>query len=244
MSTNAPWCASAWRRWGAVVFKHRRQIIGASLGAACAAVLSGCYTIHETPPVAVPVAGGRHVMLVGRIEVVPRLATGEQDIDVKNDVLNSKRYMLGRAVMQMAIRPDPGSLQILSAEILNPTLEQTYFFVVPRGERFIAKGNVTMEWRDLTARSKIMTPEAAELKFPVPLEIDIRPEDQAIYLGTLRLYRDVYHTLLKVELLDHYAAAQTDFRQRFGAQGMLRKALLKLPASGQPAQPASRARTS
>ncbi|HEX9390310.1 MAG TPA: hypothetical protein VF928_03245 [Usitatibacteraceae bacterium] len=215
----------------------RRRFLAAALGSVAAAALPGCYTIHETPPGGVPAAGSRHVMLVGRIEVVPRMATGEQDIDIKNDLFNTKRYMLGRAVIQMADRPDPGSLHALSAEFLNPTLEQTFFLVLPRSERFIAKGSVTMEWRDLTPSSKAMNVESAELKFPAPLEIDIRPDDQAIYIGTVRLHRDVFHTLLKVELLDQHAAALIEFRKRFGPQAALRKALLKLPQeSSRPAR--------
>jgi hypothetical protein len=201
------------------------------LAASFSALLGGCYTIQETSPTGVPAPGGRHVMLVGRVEVVPRVAVGEQDIDIKNDFFNTKRYSIGRAVVVLSDRPDPNRFHVLNAQILNPALEQTYFFVAPRGERFITQAYVAMEWRDLTPNSKAMNIESAELKAPAPLEIDIRPDDQAIYLGTLRLHRDVFHTLLKVELLDHHAAAQAELRQRFGAQASLRKALLKLPPS-------------
>jgi hypothetical protein len=210
------------------VFK-RRLVLAGALGASLSTGLTACYTLQEAPPAELPAAGGQRVMLVGRIELVPRLAVGEQDIDIKNDVFNVKRHMQGRAVMYMANRPDPGSLQVLSAEILNPVLDQTFFFLLTRSERFISKGGVTMEWRDLTANSKAMNLEKVELNFPTPLEIDVRPDDQAIYLGSLRMYRDPYHTLLKTELLDNYPTALAEFRQRFGAQATLRKALLKLP---------------
>ncbi len=211
------------------MLERRRAMMVALAGAAASSMLPGCYTIQEAATDGVPPANGRKVMLVGRIEVVPRVAASEQDIDVRNDLFNTKRYMLGRAVIQMADRPDPGSLHALSAQFLNPTLEETFFFVLPRSERFIAKGSVTMEWRDLTPGSKAMNVESSELKFPAPLELDIRTDDQAIYIGTLRLHRDVFHSLLKVELLDHHAAALVEFRKRYGAQAGLRKALLKLP---------------
>jgi hypothetical protein len=63
-------------------------------------------------------------------------------------------------------------------------------------------------WAD--GGSRRSSPETAELAFPAPLEIDIRGEDRAIYLGTLRLHRDEFHTLLKVEVLDHYSTAQME----------------------------------
>jgi TAT (twin-arginine translocation) pathway signal sequence len=215
----------------AAVFE-RRGLLKASLALGAAAALPGCYTVHEAPPTGLPSAGAGKLMLVGRVEVVPKLATGEQDIDIKNDVFNAKRYALGRAAIILADKPDPSRYHVLSAQILNPTLEQTYFFTVPRSERFLAQGMVTMEWRDLTPNSKAMNVEKAELKFPAPIEFDIQPEDQALYVGTLRLHHDVYHTLLKVEVLDHYSTALTEFRQRFGPQASLRKALMRLPVKG------------
>src|SRR5260221_168939 len=55
--------------------------------------------------------------------------------------------------------------------------------------------------------------------------------------GGVRLHGDVFHTLLKVELLDQHAAALIELRKRFGPQAALRKALLKLPQeSSRPAR--------
>jgi hypothetical protein len=222
---------------------RRRVIVTGALGASTLA-LPGCWTIHETPPASLPAAGSRQVMLVGRVEVLPRLSATEQDIDVKNDLFNGARHMRGRAVIYLADKPEPGSLQVYGADIINPTLDQTFFFVVRRSERFIARGSVVMEWRDLTPNSKAMAVDTAELKLPAPLEIDIRAEDQALYLGTLRLHRDTFNTLLKVELIDQHAPAQTELRERFGPQAGLRRALLKLPQSTlrAPAAPPPRGR--
>src|SRR5260221_11247154 len=101
MNISARWCASASPPLEAAVHK-RRRFLAAALGSVAAAALPGCYTIHETPPGGVPAAGSRHVMLVERIEVAPRMATGEQDNDIKTALFNTNRYKLDGAVFQRA----------------------------------------------------------------------------------------------------------------------------------------------
>jgi hypothetical protein len=59
------------------------------------------------------------------------------------------------------------------------------------------------------------------------MEFDVRPGDKAIYVGTLRLYRDEFHEVTKAELRDDYGAATAEFRKRFAGEPLPRKALLK-----------------
>ena len=55
--------------------------------------------------------------------------------------------------------------------------------------------------------------------------IDVKRK--AIYVGTLRLHRDEFHTITKVEVRDEYAGALAEFRKRFAGEPAPRKALLK-----------------
>jgi hypothetical protein len=222
------------------VLDRRRFSFACALGGVAAA-LPGCYSIQELPASELPAAGARQVMVVGRIEVVPQLRR-DQDLRIGNDVFNMKRHLENRAVLVMGARAEAVESPPMGAQILNPTLEETYFLLMRRSERFLAKGSVTMEWSSQVTGPRTMSVDSVELKFPAPLELDIQPGDQAIYIGTLRLHRDRFHTLLGAEVLDHHAAAQPEFQQRFGAQARLRKALLKLPGAA-PSRPAPRTRS-
>ncbi len=71
--------------------------------------------------------------------------------------------------------------------------------------------------------------EQTELLFPVPAELDIRPSDKAIYIGTLRLHRDEFHEVTRAEVRDDFAAASAEFKKKFGAGVTLRKALMRKP---------------
>ncbi len=64
--------------------------------------------------------------------------------------------------------------------------------------------------------------------FPIRYRLDVKPEDRAIYIGTLRFHRDEFGSVTKVELLDQYEQAMDDYRSRFGNGPRPRKAL---PAS-------------
>ena len=71
--------------------------------------------------------------------------------------------------------------------------------------------------------------ERMTLRVPVPLSLDLRPEDRAVYIGTLRLHRDEFHGVVRAEVRDEHATAATLVRERFDPGMPLRRALLKLP---------------
>jgi hypothetical protein len=72
-----------------------------------------------------------------------------------------------------------------------------------------------------------MTVDQSELLFPAPIAFDIRPGDTAVYIGTLRLYRDEFHEVTKAEVRDDYGEASAQFRTKFPGAPLPRKALLK-----------------
>lgn len=64
---------------------------------------------------------------------------------------------------------------------------------------------------------------------PAPLhgafKVDIRPGDKAVHIGTVQYFRDEFFDTTKVVVKDNYAKANAEFRQKFGQQFTLRKAL-------------------
>lgn len=190
-------------------------IVGAFLAASCVSVSEDVGSVREMD--------GDSVILVGKIEIVPPIKVEEQKVLAGWDPFNTKRHFLGRAVL---FTSDTAQYRERTGNALNPPLEETYFIKLPRSHRYVVKGSVTMALvsRSASARSGF---DQAELMFPVPIELDVRPGDKAIYVGTLRLYRDEFHEVTKAELRDDYAGAMTEFRSRFAGEPLPRKALLK-----------------
>jgi hypothetical protein len=186
--------------------------------ALCAALAGGCVSVSEGVSRPEDV-GGDAVVLVGRIRIVPPIRPDEQRYRMGVDVFNTRRHFVGRAILYMSDRP---GYQERTPVVLNPALEELFFLELPRAQRFVAKGSVMME---LVSRGR-SGPEQVELLFP-PLALDVREGDRALYIGTLRLHRDEFHEVTKVEVLDEYREAALEFREKFGGGLPPRKALLR-----------------
>ena len=189
------------------------------LVAAAALVAAGCVSVSED--VASPrQVGGDEVVLVGKIEIRPQIKPEEQKYQAGWDVFNTKRHFIGRAILFTADTPQ---YREHTGNALNPPLEETYFLKLPRSHRYIVKGYVSMQ---LVSRGRSGV-DQTELAFPVPIEVDVRPGDKAIYVGTLRLHRDEFHEVTKAELRDDYNEAMAEYRKRFAGEPLPRKALLR-----------------
>ena len=193
--------------------------------AALSLLLAGCVSVSENVG-SLGEVGADAVLVVGKIEIVPPIRPEEQKYRAGVDLFDTKRHFIGRAILFMSDKPE---FQERTDVALNPPLEETFFVRLPADRRYMVKGSVTMELvaRAVSARQSVM--DRAELMFPAPALIDIRPGDRAVYIGTLRLHRDEFHEVTKVELLDHYAAASTEFHRKFPGSLPPRKALLRAP---------------
>jgi hypothetical protein len=193
-----------------------------ALLAVAAAFVAGCVSVSEDVTSARDV-GADAVMVVGKIEIVPPITPDEQQYRAGWDVFNSKRHFIGRAILFTADTPQ---YRDRTGNVLNPPLEETFFVKLPKAHRYVVKGSVTMALvsQGASARSGY---DQTELLFPVPLELDVRSGDKAIYIGTLRLHRDEFHEVTKAELRDDYAGAMKEFRKRYADEPLPRKALMK-----------------
>ena len=168
---------------------------------------------------------GDTVVVVGRIELVPPLRPGEQDLKMGTiDPLDIKSAYHGRALLWLAPTP---KREERTADVFNPPLEQTYFFRIPRTTRYVVHGSVLMHHRVTAVSRRGVDVATNEILIPGPIEFDIKPSDTAMYVGTLRLHRDEFNEVTKAELIDDYARAIVEFRKKFGAGGALRKAIAR-----------------
>jgi hypothetical protein len=192
-------------------------VAGTLAAAGCVSVSEGVGSMKELD--------ADSVLVVGKIEIVPPIKPEEQTYKA-NDPFNNKRHFIGRAVMFMSEKPQ---FREYTGHALNPPLQQTYFVKVPRSQRYMVKGSVTMAFAVRVVSRRQAVSDQTELLFPAPMELDIRPSDKAIYVGTLRLHRDEFHEVTRAEVRDDFAAANAEFKRKFGAEAILRKALMRKP---------------
>jgi hypothetical protein len=67
---------------------------------------------------------------------------------------------------------------------------------------------------------------AEKAVLPSGYKIDIRPGDRAVYIGTIKYYRDEFFTVHRVEIIDDYERVNAAFRKKFGRKLVLRRALV------------------
>jgi hypothetical protein len=158
--------------------------------------------------------GSGETVVVGRIELVPPLRKGEQRIDA----LNSGSYE--NLVYLMAddrnrVLPDEPKTADFDGRI-EATLEQT-FFVRSSDHPFYILGGVL--WLEIGRGQN-------KAYFPGGLRVPVRTGDKAVYVGTVRYYRDEFWNFSKVTIVDDYDRANAEYRKKFGTKIALRKALL------------------
>jgi hypothetical protein len=191
--------------------------------AGVALLLAGCVSVSENLT-SLNGVGGDSVVLVGKIQIIPPIRPQEQTYKAGLDPFDTKRNVIGRAALFVSDRPE---YQERTGNVLNPPLEETFFVKLPKSERFMVRGSVTMELVARAVSPRQTMVDQTELLFPAPIEFDIRPGDKAIYIGTLRLYRDEFHEVTKAEVRDDYGEASAQFRTKFPGVPLPRKALLK-----------------
>jgi hypothetical protein len=204
----------------------RRRFALALPAVALGGMAAGCGTIHPEVQQWGEI-GGDAVMLVGRIELLPELRADEQDLKMTSfgdwDPAGGKKLIQNRAILYLADRADAPRSPTRS--VSNPPLEQLFFVRIPKRDRFVVHAMVFLKHRVRVTGPKTADVDTNELWLPLRLELDIRPDDRAIYIGTWRARRDEFNEVLSVQMVDQYAAALAEMRKRFGSDAALRKAL-------------------
>ncbi len=160
------------------------------------------------------------VVLVGRIELDPPLKPGEQRL--------SKTYAEYERLALVIVDEAPREIDRLGMgdmkQRINAPLGQHFFVNHPARPFYILKSWVVMQ-----AEIKMQSPNARMEDPLAPLQglfkVDVRPGDQAVYIGTIRYHRDEFFGTTKVVVRDDHAAASAEFQRRFGRSMNLRKSL-------------------
>jgi hypothetical protein len=189
-----------------------------------AVLLSGCGTLYKDARSLGEVTPDS-VILVGRIEMLPKVEVKEEDLKMGTwDPFNVKDLYRNRAMLHVA---DTVTADEPTNQVFNPRLEETYFFRIPKDKRYLVHGSIFTYYRMTVINRHQSETDTNEIMIPVPVEFDIKPADKAIYVETWRFYHDEFNEITKAEILDQYPAAFAEFRKKFGADAVLRKALAK-----------------
>lgn len=158
--------------------------------------------------------GSGETVIVGRIELVPPLRKGEQKIETLNSGSFENLVYLIADDKNRALQDDPKTGDYDGR--IEATLEQT-FFVRSSDHPFYILGGVL--WLEIGRGMN-------KAYFPGGLRVSLRSGDKAVYVGTVRYYRDEFWNFSKVSIVDDYDRANAEYRKKFGTKIALRKALL------------------
>lgn len=186
-------------------------------------LIAGCGTIHPEVTSLGEISSGT-VLLVGQVDLVPPLRPGEQRIRLGTfDPLDIAGKLRDRAVLHLANERNAAEE---TWEVINPRLGETFFFRIPQDKRFVVMGTITTKRVTTKVTKRQVVEDVAEIIVP-GVEFDLKPTDKAVYVGTLRLYRDEFNEVTKAEILDQYSSASAEFKKKFGNSARLRKAIAK-----------------
>lgn len=164
------------------------------------------------------------VIVVGKIVLVPPLDDGDQRLKTvsfsEGLVINpsAKHYrnkvlLLTDAKIRRIADPSLGDYRGRIEAELGET-----FYVRSRKEPFyVVRSEIWMDMKS-TGMEKMV--------IPAGYRIDIRPDDRAVYIGTLLYHRDEFFSAENVEVIDEYTKESATFRKKFGDAIKLRKAMV------------------
>jgi hypothetical protein len=185
------------------VWPRRRGVILAAMGWA----LSGCAivpTFHAEATRAAVAAD--HVLLVGRIDLIPPLGADEQKLRIGGiDPADVRGKLHRRAVFFLDDAVATSRRQ--TASVMNPVLGEWFVVSIPRTQRFVTDAAVFMAYEPLLYGRRQAVVNTAQLMLPALFAWDIRPGDQALYVGSWRVWRDEFHQVTRFEVVDDLAGA-------------------------------------
>lgn len=156
--------------------------------------------------------GPEEVMVVGRIELIPRLEQADQQLDnIGSEHLRNTLYV----VTDETWREKKGLVS-----------SGDECFTTKFGENFYIKGgNKPFYLLEGVFYTRAVANLLEYATLPGGLKVELQPKDKAVYVGTIRYTRNEYFDITKAEIIDDYDRTNAAFRKKFGAKYNLRKAL-------------------
>lgn len=151
------------------------------------------------------------VILVGRIELVPPLFPNEQSLLAP---LTGRFRDKATGVFSDALYDGEESPVSFHRNGVLVELGRDFYVRQPMSKTLFYSGGTIM----------IMTnnKEQRDMKLPGGLQYTLKPDDRAVYVGTLRYHRDDYNAITKTEFINDYARANQAFVAKYGSGVKLR----------------------
>jgi len=154
------------------------------------------------------------VLLLGRVKLTPPLAEEEQALSW---LVSDWR---GKVMVIVGDEPTPIARPFRTSEYsgrIEAPADAEYSVALPR-QPFAIRGCVVP--LDLSG------PAADQALLPGGVRVDIRPDDVAVYIGTLHYRRDEFWNITGVSVEDDYDRVLAECRKRWGEPLTIRKALV------------------
>jgi hypothetical protein len=186
--------------------------------------VTGCGTMYSGKPHmnATSDLQTNEIVLVGRIELVPPLSAEEQELKT----LTSDRFQ-GRASGLFSERAfDLNNLPMsASTHAILLDMGTEFYARQPKSSEIIYSGSVVLmrsaaHYGGYMGRN--VTIDHRQLNLPGGIKYTLKPDDRAVYIGTIRYYRDDYNAITKVDLINDHKRVNKEFVSRFGSGLKLR----------------------
>ncbi len=168
--------------------------------------------------------GSGEVLLIGRIKVTPPITKDEQSLP---GVVEDWRYRVMVLISdQFHLVQHPVNISDYRGRIEAPP-DREFSVAIPANSFWIRGGVVPLH---LTEGPR------DEALLPGGIRVELRPDDHAVYIGTIHYTRDEFWQIKSVKVEDEYDRVCTEIEKRWDPFGPPRKALITLP-SPKPKQP-------
>lgn len=181
-------------------------------------MLSACGTMSDGRPMMQSTADLQNdeIAVVGRIELVPPLTAKEQDLKT----LTSDRFR-GKAVAILSDKlMDMNNLPLSAGnDAIMAKLGSVFFARMQKRSEYIYSGSYILAKSTATASGYMgqdVTIHVGQINLPGGFQYDVKPGDRAIYIGTLRYYRNSHDDITSVKYIDDYKRVNKEFKARFG----------------------------
>jgi hypothetical protein len=183
--------------------------------AALLLLAAGALPAPEPAPPPPPPVDARHVIVVGRIDVQPALSAEELAWG-KVPARHANRVSLMVDYDKRTIRTEAEEVE----DELEVPLAEPFLVKLPRKNFFLVGGKILMSTH---------IEDDAYAYLPGGLKVEVKPDDTAVYIGSLQYFRDEFFGIEKIYIHDEYDQAVAAFEKKYGKGHTLRKSLVIPP---------------
>lgn len=180
--------------------------------------LGGCALPSFVPNATSLSAGVNEIVVIGKIELDPPVNANLEQQTHWNVVGDGR--ILNQLSMATGASPEPVSTSPIRMRDWQAGIDAKW------GEIFVVKmPRQRTFFRGAMMQLDVMSQD--RLWFPGGVYFDIPDGAQAIYIGTLRYYRDDFNVILRAEVIDEFNTTKSELKQRFANTELIQRSLLQ-----------------